>query len=147
MTTGLHSKGETGKMKIKDLLGAKPVPITIHADQTMENAMKLLIDNKIGALIMVDDDDNPIGIITERDIFHLAFRFRGDMMDIMVKDHMISNLVVSTPEDDIEHVAEVMIKKRIRHVPVVNASKKLCGIVSIRDIVEAKLVHPVTNKE
>lgn len=134
-------------MHIKDLLESKRKPITIHADQTMENAMKLLIDNKIGALIMVDDDDNPIGIITERDIFHLAFRFRGDMMDIMVKDHMTSNLVVSTPEDDIEHIAEVMIKERIRHVPIVDDSKKLCGIISIRDVVKSKLVHPVLEKE
>ncbi|MCP4568930.1 MAG: CBS domain-containing protein [FCB group bacterium] len=134
-------------MQIKDMLKSKRAPITIHEDQTMENAMKLLIDNKIGALIMVDDDDNPIGIITERDIFHLAFRFRGDMMDIMVKDHMVSNLVVSTPEDDIEHIAEVMIQKRIRHVPVVDDSKKLIGILSIRDVVKAKLVHPVLDKK
>ena len=139
--------GKVGKMQVRNLLQPKSTPITIHADQSMEAAMKLMIDNKISALIMVDDADNPIGIITERDIFHLAFRYRGDMMDISVKDHMTSHLVVGTPEDDIEHIAEIMIKKRIRHVPVIDESKKLCGIVSIRDIVKARMTHPALDQD
>ena len=69
-------------MKISDLLKDKPPPVTINTNRTIQNAMRRLIENKIGSLVVTNDDGFPIGIITERDIFHLAYRYRGDMMDM-----------------------------------------------------------------
>jgi len=122
-------------MLVKELLSNKPDPVTIGADGTMEAAMKLLIENQISSLIIVNDNDEPIGIITERDIFHLAFRYRGDMMDILVKSHMTSDLIFGAAEDDLQTIARLMIDKKIRHVPIRSDRNKLLGIVSIRDIV------------
>jgi CBS domain-containing protein len=76
-------------MQIKDLLESKPPPVTIRSDQDVPDAMRLLIENQIGSLVVTDEKETPVGIITERDIFHLAFRYRGDMMDMKVGDAML----------------------------------------------------------
>lgn len=130
-------------MQVKDILETKPPPVTISAGKDMPDAMRLLIDNHIGSLVVVDDDDNPIGIITERDIFHLAFRYRGDMMDMKIGENMSTKLVVGSPDDDIEDLARIMTEKHIRHIPIVDDSDQLCGIVSIGDIVKAGLHEPM----
>jgi CBS domain-containing protein len=129
-------------MQIKDLLESKPPPITVRVDQDVPNAMRLLIENKIGSLVVVDDNEIPAGIITERDIFHLAFRYRGDMMDMKVGDCMSSRLVMATPEDDLDHAARLMTDKHIRHLPIKDDKEQLCGIVSIGDIVKARFSQP-----
>jgi CBS domain-containing protein len=129
-------------MLIKDLLQSKPPPVTVRANREMTDAMRLLIDNNIGSLVVTNEDDHPVGIITERDIFHLAFRYRGDMMDMRVGENMTDNLTVGSPEDDLEHIARLMTERHIRHVPIVDQNEQLCGIVSIGDVVKARLNEP-----
>lgn len=129
-------------MLIKELLQAKPPPVTIRANRDMADAMRLLIDHNIGSLVITDDQDHPVGIITERDIFHLAFRYRGDMMDMKVGENMTDDLTVGSPEDDLEHIARLMTERHIRHVPIMDQNKQLCGIVSIGDVVKAHLSEP-----
>lgn len=124
-------------MIIKQLLESKPSPITIQSNKTVEDAMRLLLENKIGSLVVVDRDDLPKGIITEHDIFNLAHRFRGDMMDMSVRDNMSSDLHTANPEDGIDRVASLMIEKRIRHIPIIDGNNKLRGIISMRDVVKA----------
>ena len=124
-------------MKVRDLLEFKKPPVTVRQNRTIQDCMRLLIDNKIGSLVVVDEDARPAGIITERDIFHLAFRYRGDMMDMRVKDNMTSKLVMGSPDDDLDSIADIINKNRIRHVPIMEDTK-LVGIVSIRDIVKAQ---------
>ena len=129
-------------MQVRDLLDSKPPPVTIRAEQDVPDAMRLLIEKRIGSLIVVDDKGGPVGIITERDIFHLAFRYRGDMMDMKVIDSMTSRLVTGSPEDNLDEVARLMTEKRIRHLPIMDDKDGLCGIVSIGDIVKARLSQP-----
>ncbi|MCP4570521.1 MAG: CBS domain-containing protein [FCB group bacterium] len=126
-------------MLVKELLQAKPSPVTISADRTLQEAMRLLIEHKIGSLVIVNIEDNPVGIITERDIFHLALRYQGDMMDMRVGDNMTTRMMSGIPEDDINQIARVMIEKGIRHIPIIDSNRKLCGILSMRDIVKAKM--------
>lgn len=124
-------------MQVKDLLQKKKPPVTVKRRDTIELAMRLLIDNKIGSLIVVGKDKKPVGIITERDIFHLAFRYRGDMMDMHIGDNMSGNLVMGSPEDDIDKIAELISVNKIRHIPIME-NDMLTGIISIRDIVQAR---------
>lgn len=134
-------------MKIRDLLRQKPPPVTIRKSRSIQLAMRRLIDNKIGSLVVVDKNSDPIGIITERDIFHLAFRFRGDMMDMKVGDNITGKLVVGSPDDGIDQVAEVLTSNRIRHLPIINDKDKLCGIISKGDIIRAKTGHELVESE
>jgi CBS domain-containing protein len=131
-------------MQIKDLLESKPPPVTIRSDQDVPDAMRLLIENQIGSLVVTDEKETPVGIITERDIFHLAFRYRGDMMDMKVGDAMSTHLVIGNPQDEIEKVARIMTDEHIRHLPIMDDREQLCGIVSIGDIVKAHLNQPTS---
>lgn len=124
-------------MKVIDLIRDKLPPVTITSGSSIEEAMRALIENEIGSLIVVNKDGAPVGIITEKDIFHLAYRFRGDMMDMKVDDHMTSDLVFGGIEDDLEKIGAIMTERSIRHVPILDDQQMLCGILSIGDIVKA----------
>ena len=126
-------------MLVKDILQSKAPPVTINSGQTLLEAMRLLIENKISSLIIIDNNNYPIGIITERDIFHLVLRYRGDIMDLKVGNNMTTRVMSGVPEDEIDQIARIMIEKGIRHIPIIDEGKKLCGIISMRDIVRAKL--------
>ena len=127
-------------MLVKELFTkSKMDPVTISGDKTIYEAMQSLVDHRIGSLIVVDSGDAPIGIITERDIFRLAYKTKGNMTSARVKEHMTTDLIIGVPDDDIDYIAQVITQNRIRHIPVVDKSGRLCGIVSIGDIVNAKL--------
>ena len=124
-------------MNIASLLGTKSrPPITIHPEQSIREAIALLSRNNIGALVAVNATNEPVGIISERDIVREAARneqvFARPVSEIMTRD-----VITGVPEDDLMSVANVMTEKRIRHVPVVQQGK-LIGIVSIGDVVKAQ---------
>jgi len=127
-------------MKVKDMLGrAVRTPVTVTGDKTIREAMKLLVENNIGSLIVVDNDGVPVGIITERDIFRMTYEHQGKIMDMMVADHMTTKMLIGLPDDDIEYIAQVITQNRIRHIPIIDEKNRLNGIVSIGDVVRARL--------
>jgi CBS domain-containing protein len=127
-------------MKVKDILAKKDgSPITVSGDETIHDGMKLLADNKIGSLVVVDNNGAPVGIITERDIFRLTYEVTGDIRSRKIADHMTSDLIIGVPEDDVDYIARVITQNRIRHIPIIDNNKQLCGLVSIGDIVKARL--------
>ncbi len=126
-------------MKVKDLMMRKSPPVTIHSGQSIADAMRLMLDNQISSLVIIDDDDNHVSIITERDIFHLAYRYRGDMMDIKVDGAREESLLVGRLDDEVDTIARTMLENHIRHIPIVDNDETLKGVISIRDIVQAKV--------
>lgn len=127
-------------MQVKDLLSrAVRPPVTVSGDKTIREAMRLLVENNIGSLIVVDSDGLPVGIITERDIFRLTYQHHGKIMDMNVADHMTSKMLIGLPDDNIDYIAQVITQNRVRHVPIINEDGRLSGIVSIGDVVKARL--------
>ncbi len=127
-------------MQVRDLM-AKAVrpPVTISGDENIGEAMKSLVDHKIGSLIVVDSSGALAGIITERDIFRIGYQYQGEIMHMKVADHMTRDMIIGLPDDDIDYIAQVITQNRIRHIPIIDENKNLAGIVSIGDIVKAKL--------
>ena len=127
-------------MQVQDILNrTKRTPVTIAPEKSIQDAMSLIDAQKIGSLVVVDDNAAPTGIITERDIFRLALQYNGDMLSMKIGDCMSTNLIVGVPDDDIDYIARIITQNRIRHIPIVEENGRLCGIVSIGDIVKAKL--------
>jgi len=126
-------------MQVKDLMPKKQAPITIMSEQSFQDGMKLMADHHIGSLVVVDQSKSPIGIITERDIFRLAHEHSSDIRSYKIGDYMTRDLIIGLPDDDIEYIANVITQKRIRHIPIMDENKKLCGILSIGDILKSKL--------
>ena len=128
-------------MNVKSILATKgQTVITIGPEKTISEVLKVLADYNFGALVVVDDDRKPIGIISERDIVRLAAR-NNDCFNTAVKEVMTTDLIVGVAQDELRAVANTMTENRIRHLPVVDADGRLIGIISIGDVVKAERNH------
>jgi CBS domain-containing protein len=124
-------------MNIATVLASKGSKvITIHPEQTVRQAVGLLVEHNIGALVVVDGNRQPVGILSERDIVRVAAQ-REQVFSEPVAALMTKNVVLGLPQDDLTSVANTMTERRIRHLPVVDAGR-LIGIVSIGDVVKAQ---------
>jgi len=124
-------------MNIASLLAKKgPKVVTVQPEQTIRQALTLLAEHNIGALVVVDRDGGPVGILSERDVVRSAARdeavFAKTVSALMTKD-----LILGVPQDDLESVGYTMTNRRIRHLPVVD-QRRLVGIISIGDVVKAQ---------
>jgi len=110
--------------------------VTVRPDQTVREAIVLLAKHNIGALVAVDEENRPVGILSERDITRQLSK-NEDLFTLPVSDLMTKNVITGMPQDDLKSVANTMTDKRIRHLPIVDQGK-LCGIMSIGDVVKAQ---------
>ena len=125
-------------MLIRQILMAKGNHVvTIDGAKTLRDAVALLNANNIGAVIVVDASNKPVGILSERDIIRAADRLT-DVFTHRVDELMSRNVIVGTPQDDVQQVEQTMTQKRFRHLPIMDQGK-LAGIISLGDIVKAKL--------
>ena len=125
-------------MKIVSVLATKSSDvITVRPDQSLREAVDLLAEHNIGALIVVDEPGRPIGIISERDIIREAARTEM-VLGQPVSRVMTKDLITASPEDDLETVLQTMTAKHFRHLPIVDG-ERLIGVISIGDVVKAQL--------
>ena len=125
-------------MKIESILATKRSDVfTVGPDQSLREAVDLLAEHNIGALIVVDEPGRPIGIISERDIVREAARTEEVFVQT-VSGVMTKNLITASPQDDLETVLQTMTAKRFRHLPIVDG-ERLIGVISIGDVVKAQL--------
>ncbi|MBK7090712.1 MAG: CBS domain-containing protein [bacterium] len=107
---------------------------TVSPSATIREAMALLIRHGVSSLIVIGQDDEVVGIITERDIFRLTYEHDGRIMELPVKSVMTRELIIALPYDKLDYLKSLITENRIRHLPVIDQGK-LAGIVSIGDIV------------
>lgn len=126
-------------MLIADILRQKGAHVqTITASTSLKEAIKLLAAQRIGALLVSSDGRHIDGILSERDIVRGLANDTVEFASHTVGDLMTSNVFTCGPEATVSAVMELMDSKRIRHVPV-TVNDVLAGVVSIRDIVNARL--------
>ena len=140
------------KRKVSDLLKEKgSVVYSISDACLLKDAVKLFNEKHVGALMVVNEEEEILGIITERDILRKLAKTEGEVKDMNVKLLMTprENLIVGTPEDEIEYLMKIMTTKRIRHIPIVGGENecKLLGVISIGDIVKILLSGLEINQE
>ena len=124
-------------MNIASLLAKKgPKVVTVQPEHTIRQALGVLADHNIGALVVVDRDGGPVGILSERDIVRSAARDE-DVFVKTVSALMTKDVILGVPQDDLESVGRTMTDRRIRHLPVVD-QRRLVGIISIGDVVKAQ---------
>jgi len=110
--------------------------ITIRPEQVIREALVLFIRHNIGALVVLDDAGQLIGILSERDIIRAA-PMNEAIFSQLVREVMTRDPITAVPQDDLMSVANTMTEMRIRHLPVVDQGR-LVGIVSIGDVVKAQ---------
>jgi len=112
--------------------------ITLSETNTVEEAVSLLAEKKIGAVVVASSDGGVAGIFSERDIVRGLSEHGTDLLNRPVSELMTRNVVTCTSSHTIDNVMESMSQGRFRHVPVVDDGK-LTGIISIGDIVKSKI--------
>ncbi|MDP3981769.1 MAG: CBS domain-containing protein [Chlamydiota bacterium] len=126
-------------MKVMDILEKKSTQvITIQDDATIHDALGLLVQHRIGAIIVVDNNTKVCGIISERDIIRECYHSTDHIQKKPINQIMTKNLIIGAPDDDIDYIMGIITNNHIRHVPIIR-DNDLCGIVSIGDIVKAQL--------
>lgn len=127
-------------MKIKDVLTSKSGTLfTIDQNKSVLEGMSLIVPNKIGSLIVLDESGKIAGIFSERDALRQCYLNPSDFQNIPIKDVMTKSIVVAEPEDEVDYVLGVMTQNKFRHTPIVNKQGSLVGIVSIGDLVKVQL--------
>jgi CBS domain-containing protein len=124
-------------MTIATILASKGVKVvTIRPEQTLREALAMLAQHSIGAVIVTDALGTLVGILSERDIVREAVR-NERFFDLAVSAIMTRNVVTGHPADDANAVATTMTAKRFRHLPVVEGGK-VVGVISLGDVVKAQ---------
>ena len=123
-------------MNIASILARKGTQVvTIHAADTIRDAVRLMARHNIGGLVVVDGP-KPVGMLTERDVMREAARdelvFGRRVETLMTRD-----VVIGSPADDLMSVAHTMTERRFRHLPVMEGGV-LVGIVTIGDVLKAE---------
>jgi len=119
-------------MKIRDLM--TPDVRTIKPEATIREAARLMAEADVGAL-PVASGDRLAGMVTDRDIVIRAIA-AGKNADATVGEVMSHEVLYCREDDDVEDVCENMSDLQVRRLPVVNADKRLVGIVSLADIAD-----------
>ena len=125
---------------INELLKSKGHDVwSIAPGDVVFNAIKMMADKGVGAL-MVMDGDKLVGVISERDYARKVILQGRSSKDTPVRDIMTTPVICARPEQTVEAGMALMTEKRIRHLPVVEEGR-LVGIVSIGDLVKSILAE------
>lgn len=116
-------------------------PITLHVDATIGDALRLMKENKIGGIPIVDHSNKLVGILTNRDL-----RFEDDkkrkVQEVMTKD----NLIIAPEGTDLKKAEKILRSYKIEKLPVVKKDKTLVGLITYRDILQLHS-HPDAVKD
>lgn len=103
-------------------------PVTIKKEATVGDALRLMKENHIGGIPVVDDSRKLIGIVTNRDL-----RFQTDMT-LPIADVMTCQNLITTTNPDLSEASTILLQHKIEKLPVVDGEGKLVGLITYRDI-------------
>lgn len=123
-------------MKVQDVMNDEV--IIMQENEQVSHARNLMIKHGLNRIVVIDSEDKPVGMVTEKD---LTRKMRGNGPDwkrrpidkILIGRVMTENLITTTPSEDIKNVVELMLKNDISSIPVVD-SEGLAGIVTKTDL-------------
>jgi CBS domain-containing protein len=125
-------------MYVSQILKSKGTNVvTARADDTIARVAEQLATERIGAVVVMGEG-RIAGILSERDIAYGLARHGQDLLALRVSDLMSRLVVTCSLEDDTGTLMEMMTDRRVRHLPVLD-NGKLAGIISIGDVVKARL--------
>lgn len=135
-------------MFVSQILKSKPGKdiVTITPDKTVADAAALLAEKGIGAVLVTGDGDGVVGILSERDIVRALGRTGTGCLEQKVAELMTSSPEHCARGDQTHDILQRMTNGRFRHMPVLEEGK-LAGIISIGDVVKARLDELSTERD
>lgn len=124
-------------MKIKERLefANKPPVLTFSADDKVIDAVKVMSAKNYGASVIIDAENKPIGIVTERDFMRRLLAHNLDPNTTLLSAIMTKDLKLASLDDDVVDWLRIMSNERFRHLPVIDAQGKLINLMSQGDFV------------
>jgi len=121
-------------MMVQDLLTEKnSAVVTISSTTTLAEAARTMVDHRIGALVVTDDAERLLGIISERDLTKAIVDHAAEVVDQRVGDVMSHPVVTVAPDESVIEALYLMNSKHIRHIAILDRNR-LVGMLSIRDV-------------
>lgn len=108
----------------------------IDPNSTLRQAAEVLLDLKLGALVVTDETDTLIGIVSERDLLSVVASSDPKAAEALVSEVMTRSVISCGPDDEVAYLLHLMNENSIRHIPVLK-KEKLVGILSIRELTKA----------
>lgn len=116
-------------------------PVTLHPENTVQDALNMMAEYSIGGIPVVDNTNKLVGIVTNRDL-----RFERDLSKKVQVAMTSKNLITTTEFTDFEKAADILQEYRIEKLPVVNSDYELVGLITYKDIIKIK-AHPTSCKD
>ena len=111
---------------------------TTTKDKSLLDIAKLLAQHGIGCIVIVDDDDKIVGIVSERDLMRAIVQAGPQVLSEPVSDFMTKTVVTAREADTSDRLMSEMTRHQFRHMPVVERGR-LLGLVSIGDLVKIRV--------
>ncbi|WP_336036793.1 CBS domain-containing protein [Halobacterium yunchengense] len=108
--------------------------VTAHRDQSAGNLASVMVDEDVGSVV-IEDDDQPVGIVTDRDLVVDVLEPRHEPAEVSAADIMTETPVTVATDDGVFDTTETMAEHAVRRLPVVDGDGALEGIVALDDLV------------
>lgn len=127
-------------LTVRQLLQLKKDESTysVSPQASVLDALKMMAEKNVGAVMVVDDNNQMIGIFTERDYARKIVLKGKTSLETPINEIMTSEMVTVSPDQTLEECMNLMTKWHIRHLPIMEKGR-LIGMVSMRDVVEILL--------
>jgi CBS domain-containing protein len=127
-------------------------PIVVKPDDDLFHAIHRILTNKVSGVTVVDDDNRPVGMLSELDVLRAIMHreyYQEEIGTQFVRDHMTADVETVNAGDDIITVAESMLDHKHRRRPVIDGHGKLVGQLSCRNLLKAfkEMDHPEDRRE
>ena len=134
-------------MIVRQILKSKGSTVTsVPASESIANVATLLMEARIGAVLVRGSNGDPVGILSERDIVEGLAAQGANVLAADAASLMTGDLVTCSPDDQVDALMRVVTNQRVRHLPVMEHGQ-LAGIVSIGDLVKARIGELETEGE
>lgn len=127
-------------MDVRHVLGAKSVAgvESIGPQETLSTLAGRLSDKRIGAMVVLDEGDRLVGVISERDVIRALGESGASALHAPIARYMTESVEVAKPSENVFSVLDRMTEGRFRHMPVIDG-ERVVGVVSIGDVVKARI--------
>ncbi len=126
-------RGKQKRASAGDIMGAGVV--TTENSSNLLDVARNMADKKVGSIVVVNLYQEPIGLITEKDILRTISEYEQKFFDLTAQDIMSKPLITIPATADVERVEKEMKMHKIKHLPVIS-SGKLVGIVTTKNLVD-----------
>lgn len=124
-------------MSLLELCDAKPAAVSLEA--SVADAIRTMLDRRVGAVAVIDTERRVAGIFTERDVLRKLALSGRDPEKTPVRELMTDAVELATSETSPSEALVTMVERHFRHLPVADGNGKLLGMLSIRNLLEWRI--------